>query len=82
MGPFSTDAHRSCWDCDFIRVAGGTSRRCSKHRKKHIPLPTLSDVEEIELFGGKGTVADRCRGFTVAREIPFLLVFDERVGAR
>jgi len=39
-------------------------------------------VEEMEIYGGKGTVADRCRGFTVAREIPFLLVFDERVGAR
>ena len=75
----SSSGHRSCWDCDHLRVAGQTARRCELHPRKHIysPMPAEMEVKEEREMGYEGSVADRCGNFKVALEFSYLFVFNE-----
>lgn len=76
----STAEHRSCWDCEHLRVAGQPARRCELHKDKHIYSPMGVDMEVVEEgdMGRSGSVADRCKDFQVALEFDsFLIVFNE-----
>lgn len=75
----SSGKHRSCWDCEHLRVAGQPARRCELHQDKHIYSPMDVEREVIEEgdMGYAGSVADRCNDFQVASEFGYLLIWDE-----
>lgn len=76
----STAEHRSCRDCEHLRVAGQPARRCELYQDKHIYSPQSIDREVMEEgdMGRAGSVADRCNDFQVASEFDeYLIVFDE-----
>ena len=80
----STNRHRSCWDCDHLRVAGMPRRRCNLHREKHI-WSCDADTEALEArneardLGEELTVADQCSDFRVAAQLfGVMLVGDEQ----
>ena len=64
---FSSADHKSCWDCEWIVVAHQFNRMCVKNPKQHI----WSGGAENEMLSSesKGTVADQCPEFQVAKEL-------------
>lgn len=64
----SSKDHNSCWDCEFIRVAGQCYRICAIFKKNFI---WAGDAEN-EFFELGKTVADECPAFTEDNRTGFL----------
>lgn len=66
--------HKSCWDCEWIVLAGQFNRMCVKHPKHFIRSGWIEDeIEEEKFLGHEGTVADQCPDFQVAKELQDVL---------
>ena len=55
---FSTGEHRTCWDCDNMRVRGFPTRACAEYPDRHIWSSLESELEESGT-----TIADTCENF-------------------
>lgn len=62
---YSDGQHRSCWDCEHLRLTGGFGRICRKHQEWHMfaPGPISYQVREY------GESYDDCPDFDLIREL-------------
>jgi len=68
---FSSAEHKSCWDCDYLRVAGFPCRFCAywyNEDETHRPSIWSGDAENEFKEMGR-TNADECCHFTLAPEM-------------
>ena len=63
-----TDNHKSCWDCEWLQVAGQPNRRCKIHQEQFIFQANAED--ELSHYSDDGkTMADKCSDYLDCKEM-------------